>query len=152
MDAKEEMSQWYVQTVPTLTPKQRVDIEREAGIELGEYFPNNAYLVLCSSSKASKVAGAKHVVWVGNRPMSHKIDPAVSEDIIHALQENATISWLKLDVFLFPSVAGDGGEAFRNLEIFLEESKSNSSDAIEIRRASSEKIVLEIPLKETPTL
>jgi hypothetical protein len=52
-------------------------VEEAVGMELGPYFPNYAWL-LCSNRKtAASIARMPGVVWVGPRPFSHKLAPAL---------------------------------------------------------------------------
>ena len=69
--------QWYVQTRGLLTAQQRVELERDAGLKLGPYFPHSAYLIVATRDQACRTAKARHVLWVGERERAHKLDPTV---------------------------------------------------------------------------
>ena len=69
--------QWYVQTRGLLTAQQRGELEGDAGLKLGPYFPHSAYLIVATRDQACRTARARHVLWVGERERAHKLDPTV---------------------------------------------------------------------------
>eukprot|EP00961_Rhodomonas_salina_P136789 1840010-Rhodomonas_salina.5 len=125
-EGNDGLLQWYVQTVPRLTEVERRELETDAGMVLGEYFPNNAYLTLCSAAQAARFSKARHVVWVGQRPNLHKIDPVLSNKGIQKLQQNGTLTWMKLDLFLFPNASAQA-EDLQQYSQVLQQSKDQMS-------------------------
>jgi hypothetical protein len=75
--AVDNIKQFYVQTNPTLSTSQRLEIEADLGTALGSYFPNNAYIFLGSEVQARRALCSRYVVWVGERPANHKMDPGL---------------------------------------------------------------------------
>ena len=69
--------QWYVQTRGLLTAQQRGELEADAGLKLGPYFPHSAYLIVATRDQACRTAKARHVLWVGKRERAQKIDSTV---------------------------------------------------------------------------
>ena len=69
--------QWYVQTRGLLTAQQRGELEADAGLKLGPYFPHSAYLIVATRDQACRTAKARHVLWVGERERAQKIDSTV---------------------------------------------------------------------------
>jgi len=69
--------QWYVQTRGLLTATQRAELEVDAGLKLGPYFPNSAHLIIATRNEACRVAEARHVRWVGQREANHKFDKSI---------------------------------------------------------------------------
>lgn len=89
------VSQWYVQVQPEANAR---DIEKRVGVKLGHYIPNNAYVLASDKvsscvgcgdddsafddeysvqATAAKFSSDPAVVWVGNRPATHKVSPAL---------------------------------------------------------------------------
>ncbi len=52
-------------------------VEEEAGVVLGPYYPHYAWLLCSNRQTAAKISRIHGVVWVGPRPYSHKLAPAL---------------------------------------------------------------------------
>ena len=65
-------------------------VEEEVGIELGPYFPHNAWL-LCSNRQVTvRISRIRGVEWVVSRPYSHKLAPAL--DVVMQVVNPVSIS------------------------------------------------------------
>ena len=64
----------YVQ----LSPQADIAVVEEiVDIEMGPYFPHYAWLLCSNRQTAARIARIRGVVWVGPRPFSHKLAPAL---------------------------------------------------------------------------
>eukprot|EP00741_Cyanophora_paradoxa_P000270 tig00000403_g262.t1 len=54
----------YLVHAPNLTPRLRAAVEGAAGVRLGAYLPNSAYLVTCTPPQAERLRAAPGVTWV----------------------------------------------------------------------------------------
>ena len=72
------LRQWFVQTRGQLTSAQRAELEADAGLILGPYFPHSAHLIVATHLQACRTLQARHVAWIGERDGKQKLDKSIS--------------------------------------------------------------------------
>jgi len=74
---REAVRQWFVQTAGLLSASERAELETDAGLSLGPYFPHSAHLIVTSHEHACRAARSRHVLWVGERESKYKLDSSI---------------------------------------------------------------------------
>jgi len=71
----DQLHQYFVHVARPLNAAEQHDIEEFIGQKLGQYIPQNTYLMVATEDVAHKAAKAPRVQWVGAVNAEHKISP-----------------------------------------------------------------------------
>lgn len=98
-----------VQLDGPLTPERQARLEA-AGLELGQYLPNYAYVIRLSDVEAEALAELEFVTWVGAFERAWKRDPELGVRLYQTAerQELVAAGLLKVVVVLFDGEAAGG--------------------------------------------
>jgi subtilisin family serine protease len=88
-----DATRWHVlQLDGPMTPQRRAELER-AGVELGDYLPDHAYLVRLGGADPAALAATAGVQWLGVYEDAWKIDPAIGRpDVPYATPRRQAIA------------------------------------------------------------
>ena len=90
---------FLVQFTGPLEPARRAEL-RQAGVELIQYVPDDAFIARFNNVSAASVAALSGVTWVGPYRAEHKIHPRLAAAALVAAQTNETVH---INILLAPS-------------------------------------------------
>ena len=90
---------YLIQFSGPLAPARRAEL-RQAGVELLQYVPDDAFIARLNQVPPSTVGALSFVTWVGPYRKEHKIQPQLARTAISASQTNETVA---INILLSPS-------------------------------------------------
>jgi hypothetical protein len=136
--------QFWVQTVPQLTARQREELEFDAGARLGSYLPNNAFLVTGDCGMAVSFARARHVVWVGERPAQYKMP----RELWSFNASGFAHSQIELYVALMPAEQRAGASAAFLAEEYASLLQVSLLGTVKAKAVSDDKLALQVAARD----